>query len=209
MFGRSSLCSSTCMQNCYLLATNCCEVLHTISKAGHTPQNSCCKPAGLSKYGWEAHDGEGFGRQELHDGQLHLTTTWVKHDSKGCYGGDWGIRITARCDRTQPRQPLFQRPFIRQNIDWDTAQTVQSANFDAQQGDCLLKISHSMVDVVAGGHSQTRSRSCKDVYGRARILTAAGSVALQSGLSHTPQESLHLGVTSHDEALVHHLEVWT
>ena len=51
----------------------------------------------MRKYGWEAHDGEAFGRQELHDGQLRLTTTWVKRDSPGCYGGDWGLRVAARC----------------------------------------------------------------------------------------------------------------
>ncbi len=35
-------------------------------------------PAGLQKYGWEAHDGESFGRQELYDGNVHLTTSFAK-----------------------------------------------------------------------------------------------------------------------------------
>ena len=35
-------------------------------------------PAGLQKYGWEAHDGESFGRQELFDGNIRLTTSFAK-----------------------------------------------------------------------------------------------------------------------------------
>lgn len=53
--------------------------------------------AGLAKYGWEAHDGEAYGRQELHDGSLRLTTTWVKRSCSGCLGGDWALNVSARC----------------------------------------------------------------------------------------------------------------
>ena len=53
--------------------------------------------SGLSKYGWEAHDGKTYGRQELHDGALHLTTTWVKRQCNGCgYGGDWALLLDAK-----------------------------------------------------------------------------------------------------------------
>ena len=31
--------------------------------------------AGLEKYGWEAHDSQQYGRQELFDGNMHLTTS--------------------------------------------------------------------------------------------------------------------------------------
>jgi len=34
-------------------------------------------PSGLKKYGWEAHDGKFYGRQELFDEHFHLTTSWV------------------------------------------------------------------------------------------------------------------------------------
>ena len=34
-------------------------------------------PPGLKKYGWEAHDGKSYGRQELYDEHFHLTTSWV------------------------------------------------------------------------------------------------------------------------------------
>jgi len=34
-------------------------------------------PSGLKKYGWEAHDGKSYGRQELFDEHFHLTTSWV------------------------------------------------------------------------------------------------------------------------------------
>ena len=33
---------------------------------------------GLEKYGWEAHDGQRYGRQELFDGNMHLTTSLTK-----------------------------------------------------------------------------------------------------------------------------------
>ena len=33
---------------------------------------------GLEKYGWEAHDGQQYGRQELFDGNMHLTTSLTK-----------------------------------------------------------------------------------------------------------------------------------
>lgn len=52
---------------------------------------------GLSKYGWEAHDGKSFGRQELHDNPFHLTTSWVKHQCSGCgYGGDWALLLDVK-----------------------------------------------------------------------------------------------------------------
>jgi mannosyl-oligosaccharide glucosidase len=36
---------------------------------------------GLSKYGWLAHDGEGFGRQGILDEGLNITTSWIKNNS--------------------------------------------------------------------------------------------------------------------------------
>ncbi len=44
-----------------------------------TPQEEPCGLcAGLQRYGWEAHDGESFGRQEIVDGGVHLTTSLAK-----------------------------------------------------------------------------------------------------------------------------------
>ena len=44
---------------------------------------------GLTRFGWEAHDGRTFGRQELIDGRLHLTTHLVSGhlpgDSQSCH----------------------------------------------------------------------------------------------------------------------------
>lgn len=51
---------------------------------------------GLEAYGWEAHDGEAFGRQELTDGRLRLTTSLAKRFCRGCVGGDWAVRLAAR-----------------------------------------------------------------------------------------------------------------
>lgn len=51
---------------------------------------------GLSKYGWEAHDGRSFGRQELYDRDVHLTTSWAKRQCLGCgNGGDWAVKLNA------------------------------------------------------------------------------------------------------------------
>lgn len=52
--------------------------------------------AGLRKYGWEAHDGATFGRQELYDGPVQLTTNWTKRMSAGSAAGDWALRLSAR-----------------------------------------------------------------------------------------------------------------
>ncbi|KAL4523918.1 hypothetical protein Ndes2526B_g08146 [Nannochloris sp. 'desiccata'] len=79
----------------------------------------------LSKYGWLAHDGEGFGKQEILDEGLNITTSWVKNDkrksdtssggdsgfssgssstsSTTCAGGSWSARVSA-----QPRQQQDQ-----------------------------------------------------------------------------------------------------
>lgn len=49
-----------------------------------------CTTAGLDRYGWVAHDGETFGRQELLDRGLNLGTSWIKNA-----GGGWSARVVA------------------------------------------------------------------------------------------------------------------
>ncbi|CAL5220064.1 g2015 [Coccomyxa viridis] len=51
---------------------------------------------GLRKYGWEAHDGEQYGRQELFDERIQLTTSFRKRFCQGCTGGDWAVRLQAK-----------------------------------------------------------------------------------------------------------------
>jgi hypothetical protein len=48
--------------------------------AGHIGQLCIASflSSGLTKYGWEAHDGESFGRQELFDENMHISTEFVK-----------------------------------------------------------------------------------------------------------------------------------
>lgn len=46
-------------------------------------------------YGWLMHDGLTFGVQEIRDGDLTLTTEFVKRMG-GDHGGDWTWRITAK-----------------------------------------------------------------------------------------------------------------
>ena len=94
--------------------------------------------AGLQRYGWEAHDGESFGRQHILDGPLQLTTSFAKlfcevpaptsgtscvvarpcHAPgategsllcQGCAGGDWALRVLAAQDGSRPREEQRQR----------------------------------------------------------------------------------------------------
>ncbi|KAI4964728.1 hypothetical protein ZWY2020_059785 [Hordeum vulgare] len=51
----------------------------------------------LSKYGWADHNGRDYGRQELTDHGLHLTTSFLKEKGDGSgYGGDWAVRLDAK-----------------------------------------------------------------------------------------------------------------
>ena len=54
---------------------------------------------GLKKFGWVAHDGETFGRQELYDEQYKIKTEFVKRLEAGDgEGGSLGIRFSAEMD---------------------------------------------------------------------------------------------------------------
>ncbi|CAH1390080.1 unnamed protein product [Nezara viridula] len=55
----------------------------------------CEQGDGLSKYGWQLHDGKNFGVQELNDDPFILTTEFVKRQG-GNHGGDWSARITVK-----------------------------------------------------------------------------------------------------------------
>ena len=51
----------------------------------------------LSKYGWEDYNGRDYGRQELTDHGLQLTTSFLKEKREGSgYGGDWAVRLDAK-----------------------------------------------------------------------------------------------------------------
>ena len=45
---------------------------------------------GIKKWGWQAHDGESFGRQRLEDGDVGLEIFWQKSDSNP---EDWSVRL--------------------------------------------------------------------------------------------------------------------
>lgn len=49
----------------------------------------------LPKYGWIAHDGQGFGMQDIVERNFMLRTEFVKRPG-GDHGGDWSWRITGR-----------------------------------------------------------------------------------------------------------------
>uniref|UniRef100_A0ACD5XGZ3 Uncharacterized protein n=1 Tax=Avena sativa TaxID=4498 RepID=A0ACD5XGZ3_AVESA len=53
----------------------------------------------LSKYGWADHNGRDYGRQELTDHGLQLTTSFLKQKGEGSgYGGDWAVRLDAKSE---------------------------------------------------------------------------------------------------------------
>ncbi len=74
---------------------------------------------GLRRYGWAAHDGAAFGRQELADRGMRLTTAWVKRsecdgtDAAGSKssaaacapGRDWAARVSAVADGSDADAP--------------------------------------------------------------------------------------------------------
>lgn len=57
----------------------------------------CSQSDNLRKYGWIRHDGVSFGEQEIFDGPIKLTTSFVKRLG-GRHGGDWTARITVNSD---------------------------------------------------------------------------------------------------------------
>lgn len=55
----------------------------------------------LSTYGWSDHNGRDYGRQELVDHGLLLTTSFLKVKGEGSgYGGDWAVRLDANHERS-------------------------------------------------------------------------------------------------------------
>jgi len=60
-------------------------------------RHQCQESDDLTKYGWNRHDGESFGVQDIEDAKagLHLTTSFVKHPT-GKTGGDWVARIEGK-----------------------------------------------------------------------------------------------------------------
>ena len=71
-----------------------------------SPQNLglrhwCDQNDGLARFGWNMHDGETFGTQEIVDRGVRLETSFVKRRG-GRHGGEWTARsvITNSVPRT-------------------------------------------------------------------------------------------------------------
>ncbi|CAM6105240.1 unnamed protein product [Calypogeia fissa] len=59
-------------------------------------RHTCEEGDKLSRYGWLRHDGATYGRQELLDQGLLVSTSFLKSKDEGSgYGGDWAVRIRA------------------------------------------------------------------------------------------------------------------
>ncbi|KAH8932306.1 hypothetical protein BDL97_19G064400 [Sphagnum fallax] len=60
-------------------------------------RHTCEESDKLSRYAWVCHDGATYGRQEIVDQDLSITTTFLKSWEIGSgYGGDWVVRIQAK-----------------------------------------------------------------------------------------------------------------
>ena len=55
----------------------------------------CDQGDGLSRYGWQKHDGVNFGVQDLEEKTFTLKTEYVKRPG-GQHGGDWSARISVK-----------------------------------------------------------------------------------------------------------------
>jgi len=67
-----------------------------IDKSYQRMRHGCEMNDRLTRYGWIRHDGVSFGEQEIIDGELHMTTTFLKKNSDSVNGGDWVVRIDGR-----------------------------------------------------------------------------------------------------------------
>jgi len=64
-----------------------------ISTDGINIRHWCEQADQLERYTWTKHDGRNFGIQEIDDGPVRLTTSFVKRPG-GDHGGDWTTRIS-------------------------------------------------------------------------------------------------------------------
>lgn len=62
------------------------------SRIRHTVRNGVGE---VTKFGWVRHDGSNFGKQEITDNFMELTTSFAKRKG-GEHGGDWSARISGK-----------------------------------------------------------------------------------------------------------------
>ncbi|CAN1794618.1 Mannosyl-oligosaccharide glucosidase GCS1 [Linum perenne] len=63
----------------------------------------------LSKYGWIAHNGRDFGKQELVEQELKLETSFLKSRSPDSgYGGDWAVQIDVQHEKSGSSNELLR-----------------------------------------------------------------------------------------------------
>lgn len=58
-----------------------------------TQSHWCEQGDNLERYTWTKHDGRSFGIQEIDDGVVRITTSFVKRPG-GDHGGDWTARVS-------------------------------------------------------------------------------------------------------------------
>lgn len=81
------------MQDCWL--SSGMMWMRQFSEMDVNLRHTCEQGDRLQGYGWLMHDGLTFGVQEIRDGDLTLTTEFVKRMG-GDHGGDWTWRVTAK-----------------------------------------------------------------------------------------------------------------
>ena len=64
-----------------------CSCPHKYRKINLEPDSKLTDhTTGLQQFGWQRHDGRSFGRQELRDGHMNLTTSFAKRFCSNCRG---------------------------------------------------------------------------------------------------------------------------
>ncbi|KAL2629040.1 hypothetical protein R1flu_013726 [Riccia fluitans] len=77
-------------------------------------RHTCEESDKLSRYGWLRHDGTTYGRQELLDQELSLTTSFLKSWEDGCgYGGDWVVRVKVEALKSTDTSEKDDQPKVQ------------------------------------------------------------------------------------------------
>ncbi|KAG0605933.1 hypothetical protein M758_9G099500 [Ceratodon purpureus] len=67
-------------------------------------RHTCEEGDKLTRYAWVRHDGATYGRQEIVDQGLGITTSFLKHqDPESGYGGDWAVRVQV-VEKMRPKE---------------------------------------------------------------------------------------------------------
>ena len=99
---------------------------------------------GLKRWGWQAHDGESFGRQTIHDQHVGFEMQWQKSESQD---EDWTVRIHAYSLQEDEGSVVDEKP---------TTLFVYFANQNRER----VSLDPAGVAEAISGHSRVQARGC-------------------------------------------------